>query len=89
MNINDIDLLYLAPISKKKYNIGCNIIDSFIGQVEYHVIEEFKILLYNAIIKCYTSTYSLIIREAYITIGNDNEKDIISEIIQRLINLKV
>lgn len=84
-----VSLLYLGPISRQKYDIGCRIIDSYFGQVRYCVIKEFKLLLYNAIAKCHTSTYSLIIREAYMTIGNEDEKDIVNEIIKRLINLKV
>lgn len=86
---SSINLLYLGPISRKKYDIGCRIIDSFFGQVRYCVIEEFKILLYNAITKCHTSTYSLIIREAYTLIGNEDEKEIIDKIIQQLLNWKV
>lgn len=89
MKPSSTNLIYLAPIAKKKYDIGCRIIDSFYGQVRYCIIEEFKTLLYNAITKCHTSTYSLIIREAYTLIGNEDEKETVNNIIQQLLNLKV
>jgi hypothetical protein len=87
--INSVDLIYLGPIARKKFDIGCKIIETYYGSVRYCIVEEFKSLLYNAIKQCHTSTYSLIIREAYTTIGNEDEKEIVDEIIQKLLNLKV
>lgn len=86
---SDINIQHLGKIGRVKFDIGCKIIDSYIGQVRYCVIEEFKTLLYNAITNCHTSSYSLIIRQAYSLIGNDKEKDIVSEVVQKLLNLKV
>jgi hypothetical protein len=87
--ITNSNLLNMGKISKQKYDIGCQIIDSYFGQVRYCVIKELKILLYNAITNTHKCGYSFIIREAYITIGNEEEKYKINEIIQKLLNLKV
>jgi len=87
--MDDIKLMNLGKVSRQKYELGCKIIDSYYGQVRYCIIEQFKTLLYNAITQCHTSTYSLIIRQAYSIIGNESEKEIVDKIVQQLINLRV
>lgn len=87
--MDDIKLMNLGKVSRQKYELGCKIIDSYYGQVRYCIIEQFKTLLYNAITQCHTSTYSLIIRQAYSIIGNESEKEIVNKIVQQLINLRV
>ena len=87
--MDDIKSMNLGKVSRQKYELGCKIIDSYYGQVRYCIIEQFKTLLYNAITQCHTSTYSLIIRQAYSIIGNESEKEIVDKIVQQLINLRV
>ena len=87
--MDDIKLMNLGKVSRQKYELGCKIIDSYYGQVRYCIIDQFKTLLYNAITQCHTSTYSLIIRQAYSIIGNESEKEIVDKIVQQLINLRV